>query len=401
MKSTVRLSGVIALAALIALSMTACGDGAGIGKNPDSGRDGGGDATPAFSGSFQKHASNAAGQNAALFNIFLPEEFPGKAAIGAADTEISGVVKDGGKTLQVTGSYNPITGSFNLSGATVVDGIELRYVISGAIDPDDPRYFNANGLKVSMLVKSSGCNVYIYPVTESSETIGGQAEDSAEGLPPEFLGNWQSVPNYQEDNHRTNYLNFIASPFYMMIEDYYDYDNGSKVSVPAMEFVVYSCTPTETEGLYELILIQPVYVTGEDFPESELTIEDVNEAFLAYLETLGYDESILIRCYSRDEAEINDGQNRYLMQDNTQAGDIKTNFLSDDEISRFALVFIPQYFMKDFQPISTYCKFDAQIAGTDFVITQYRHEDDQNAFLTLDELVDLTLKQEPFVCRRP
>jgi hypothetical protein len=256
-----------------------------------------------------------------------------------------------------------------------------------------------------MLVKDIDWNAYGYPVAEASETIDGKPVNSTGGMPSEFLGSWDSAEEPVDQGDRLNYLGLVVSPFYIMVNDYYDYKNGTIVSIPAVEFIVVSCTP-KTGGLYEVIVIQPVYVVGSDFPTSTLTANDVNKAFLDYLKELkeknkiDIDDSTLLRCYNRDDLDISDGKNRYIVQDNDQAG-VKTNFLSDDQEVAFQLIFMQKYCITNgFQPIPTYSKFDAKMDGSDFVLIQYKEADDSNSFLTLHELDDLTLKQEPFVCKR-
>jgi len=376
--------------------LISCGGGAG-----------GGDKPTVFSGSFWKDTSNVLGSNTVLFNIGIPEEYQSRAATGSGDHEISGVVKDGNKTIQLTGTYNPVIGSYNLSAATVVNGKDVRYAISGTIDPNDPRYFNADGIKVGMLVKDADWNAYLYPVTETSGTIGGTPEISTGGIPPEFLGNWQSDPIYHDDTKCNNYISFIASPYYLMVEDTYDYSNGNILSFPAMEYTVLSCTPTETAGLYELIVVQPIYVVGtisDGFAPSQLTVDDVNTAFLQYLETHDPDYSeyagSLKRCGTLGDYEENNGeQYKYFIQNNTQAGDMKS-FLSDDKKNEFQNAYLPNYCMTHgFQPISTYVKLDAQMDGQDFLLDQY-YDETGYAFLTLQELDSLTLTQDTIVCKR-
>ena len=257
-----------------------------------------------------------------------------------------------------------------------------------------------------MLVKSANWDVFIYPAEETPEIISGQSEASIGGMPQEFLGNWISEP--QEDGGRLNYLSFNLSPFYMMIDEINEYVNGTIVTVPALEFAVVSCNPTETAGVYGLVVIQPLYTVGNAGygKVSDLTVDHVNEAFLDYLESIGIDASELIRRQEKEELDIlGTGEKGYSIKNNSDAGIIYTNgFLSEDQRYQFQHVYMPRYCIANgFQPVPTYIKLDGQMVGSDLWLTQYKKSptDQQNAFATLEELDTLVDKQDPFVCSRP
>ena len=394
MKNNFRITVIVVIVTIIGFSIIACENGPGTGN---------GNIPPVFSGSFNKSDINLSGSNITFFNINIPEDIQNRAMEEVADHEISGVIKDGNKTIQITGTYNPVTGSYNLSAAAEIDGKDVRYVITGAIDPDDPRYFNANGIKIHMLVKDIDWNVYAYPVSEATEVISGTPVSSEAGIPQEFLGNWLTEIIPIENG--SYYFNLIVSPYYMMVETTYEYDNGNIIGIPTMECILVSCTPGVPTGLYELIIIQPVYMVGDAFPASKLTVDDVNNAFLDYLTSIGIEESDLERCENQGDVNINDGLIRYFIQDNTQAGDITANnFLTDDQLLEFRDSYLPQYcLVNGFHPLPAYSRFDAQMDGEIFLLTQYNYEDGDDATIavfSLQDLDDLTEKQEPFVCMR-
>ena len=166
MKKTIKLFGIIALAAVIGFAMMGCG-------NPSGGDPGGNPAPLNFSrsGTFE-------GIKVAIATSYAR-------SVNATSYQVTGEIQDTtGAPINLAGSYDPLTGYYSLSAASA----GKRYSINGKTGTGS--FFNA------FVSEGSGNSWTTTPettITEGAVSFDGAAVNSTgTALPPRAMGWWRT-----------------------------------------------------------------------------------------------------------------------------------------------------------------------------------------------------------------
>lgn len=198
MKNTIRILGIIALAAIIGFGMMACSDGGG-GEKPGPGP--GPDVNTAFSisGTFKDTDGDVDAKFIATSTV-QPSLSWSRSARAAADelveVALEGLLEDGDITFRLKGSYNSETKIYSLSAASS----KIRYSIAGDLSV-------ANSSKAVVQVKA-GTDWIVIEIDSVNASTDGEApsisesddieDELANGIPEEMWGVWWGLESYEK-----------------------------------------------------------------------------------------------------------------------------------------------------------------------------------------------------------
>ena len=263
MKNTKRLFGIIAIIAIIALSMTACdtGDGNGIGTgNGDNGN-------YLIKGQF---ANQEAGVNA----TFYANTASSRSARSAAASEaLTGKIEDGQIIFNLTGVYFPENGSFILSAGSSF----LIYEIAGTVTSTGLSDTQAT-VKVNNSSTGGDWTTFQINVTTADEVsiTGSASNEQEDGIPSSWLGNWIHRQYYPEfyypceicddtygcDGHRTDEYTDITMVITQFRVLYIDRDDGRTVPY----FDIFEVARVNNTA-YDLVINAGAAVGCSDYPD--------------------------------------------------------------------------------------------------------------------------------------
>jgi len=177
MKKTKRLYGIIAIIAIIALSMTACDMGDGNGNNNNN------NGNYLIKGQF---ANQEAGVNATFYANTAAITASYRSA--AASEALTGKIEDGQIIFNLTGVYFPDSGSFILSAGSSF----LVYEIAGTVNNNGSLTETQATVKINNNTTGGDWTTFQINVTTANNVSITEAASSEQtsGLPSNWLGNW-------------------------------------------------------------------------------------------------------------------------------------------------------------------------------------------------------------------
>ena len=203
--------GIIALIAVIVISMAACDNGSNDNNN--------GDSVPLIMGKF----ASQTGSGNAVFYADIDNTARSARAV-TADETLAGKIEDGDIIFNLKGTYFPSTGDFVLSAGSSF----LVYQIEGSVKNEKLEQAEAT---VKVLTDGTWVahTVSVTATTNANDvTITGTvSNDQQDGIPQKWLGKWiMSMETWEDGADEPDFedVDFIISPYAMLMIGNNDFD---------------------------------------------------------------------------------------------------------------------------------------------------------------------------------